>query len=68
MAVRATTVEVMNFHTTVNNSGLINALLEEHILDEDRSSSHMKKKSDGNYYYTINESLLKLYYRNQTEQ
>ncbi|MDY5665603.1 MAG: DUF927 domain-containing protein [Blautia sp.] len=47
---------------------LINALLEEHILDEDRSSSHMKKKSDGNYYYTINESLLKLYYRNQTEQ
>lgn len=49
----------------VSTKPLINALLEEHILDEDKSCSHMKKKLDGKYYYVINESLLRMYYQNQ---
>lgn len=51
----------------VSTKPLIAALLEEHILDEDKSCSHMKKKLDGKYYYVVNESLLKMYYQNQVE-
>ena len=49
-------------------AGLIKELLEEHILEEDRSCSHMKKKADGKYYYEVNDSLLELYYRNQCKK
>lgn len=56
------------FGFKVSIKDMIKELLEEHILEEDRSCSHMKKKADGKYYYEVNDSLLELYYRNQCKK
>ena len=47
------------FGEKINSKPLIDSLIREHILDEDRSLSHMKKKKDGHYYYEIDDVALR---------
>lgn len=49
------------FGTKITTKSMIDALVAEHILDEDKSASHMKKKKDGRYYYAIDENALRYY-------
>ena len=51
------------FGEKINSKPLIDSLIREHILDEDRSLSHMKKKKDGHYYYEIDDVALRYYWK-----
>lgn len=51
------------FGYKINPKPMIDSLIREHILDEDRSLSHMKKKKDGHYYYEIDEIALNYYWK-----